>query len=394
MNDVKVFGDLLNTAFLDPIQPYLEIDRIQQDTIWEQSQQFSKPRNCWQGYINRLCLETILPWLKDYDSQTHTAINSALLPSIWEFVTGTPIIFGQHRLILLPTEDISVDDMTIPQEWMDTRDWVGIWYLMAQINLDEGWVRLIGFATHESIKRLGNYHWQDRTYNLPEVYWTRDWNILWLSQSITATDTLQSPVSALSLPSIDQAHSLIQRLGNSDIVIPRLAIPFIQWGALISHDGWRQQLAARRWDLPEQWSIRQWLQSGISQLSQQLGWQVYDLEASLSNARGEEQNAIKVISRTLELAGQTYELQISPMATEQTNTWRFELKNISGDGQIPPGFTLRLLTEDLQPFADNEDSATEAVESLYIEVSLLPGEGIVWETVPLPEVYQQEILRF
>lgn len=61
---------------------------------------------------------------------------------------------------------------------------------------------------------------------------------------------------------------------------------------------------------------------------------------------------------------------------------------------IPGGFKLRLLTEDLQPFPNNEDVATTAVELLFVDVALQPGEGIVWEIEPLPENYDREILRF
>jgi Protein of unknown function (DUF1822) len=61
---------------------------------------------------------------------------------------------------------------------------------------------------------------------------------------------------------------------------------------------------------------------------------------------------------------------------------------------IPGGFKLRLLTEDLQSFPDNESVATTAIEVLAVEVALEAGEGIVWEVEPLPENCDREILRF
>ena len=76
------------------------------------------------------------------------------------------------------------------------------------------------------------------------------------------------------------------------------------------------------------------------------------------------------------------------------NVWRFELSSLAPGGLIPTGVTLRLLTEDLQPFENNEDTATAPVEQLYIEVALESGEGIVWEIEPTPEDYDREILRF
>jgi hypothetical protein len=62
--------------------------------------------------------------------------------------------------------------------------------------------------------------------------------------------------------------------------------------------------------------------------------------------------------------------------------------------RIPSGFKLRLLTEDLQDFENNEDVATTAVDHLFVEVALEPGEGLVWEIEPMPENYDREILRF
>jgi Protein of unknown function (DUF1822) len=76
-----------------------------------------------------------------------------------------------------------------------------------------------------------------------------------------------------------------------------------------------------------------------------------------------------------------------------TPVWRFELRSLSGD-PIPAGITLRLLTEDLQPFDNNQNTATEPVEFLYVDVMLEPGEGLVWEIEPTTEEYDREILQF
>ncbi|MEH2014085.1 MAG: hypothetical protein V7K65_21900 [Nostoc sp.] len=39
---------------------------------------------------------------------------------------------------------------------------------------------------------------------------------------------------------------------------------------------------------------------------------------------------------------------------------------------MPRGFKLRLLTEDLQPFPNNEDIPITAVKQLYVEIALEP----------------------
>jgi Protein of unknown function (DUF1822) len=100
------------------------------------------------------------------------------------------------------------------------------------------------------------------------------------------------------------------------------------------------------------------------------------------------------LSRQIIIAEQTYELRIFPKSASEDYVWRFELRSTTLDGQIPAGFKLRLLTEDLQAFENNEDTATTPVDMLYLEVILELGEGLVWEIEPTPEDYDREILRF
>ncbi|NET46215.1 DUF1822 family protein [Okeania sp. SIO2B3] len=63
-------------------------------------------------------------------------------------------------------------------------------------------------------------------------------------------------------------------------------------------------------------------------------------------------------------------------------------------GLIPAGFKLRLLTENGENFENNEAVSTHAVEKLYVDVILEPGEGLIWEIEPIPDDFSREILRF
>jgi len=87
-------------------------------------------------------------------------------------------------------------------------------------------------------------------------------------------------------------------------------------------------------------------------------------------------------------------LRLLPTGTNSDNLWCFELQSREPGARIPDGYKLRLLSEDLQPFPGNEAIASEQLERLYIEVALAPGEGVVWETEPLPMGYECEVLRF
>ena len=385
-----------NSVIFDPTQIYLEIDSTIQSQVWRQSQPFATPSSRWNGYLNQLCLNTILPWLQeDYKPQAAAALRSTSLPNVWEFVNGAPISLDANRLILIPTESIDLDEIRIPQEWVDIPNWMGDYYLIVQVNLDDGWLRIAGFTTHRRLKEQGQYDWRDRTYCLEEANWIADLNVLWVSQALHPEEATRIAVPTLAPLSLPQANNLIQRLGNPELLTPRLHLPFHQWGALLSHGGWRQRLAETRWGLLDQGSVRQWLQMGVSNLAHQVGWRRMEFQSSLSAARGDDEAITAIaLSRRLRIAGQFYELRVLSVDGDGAQVWRFELQNLTPGGLIPAGFTLRLLTEDLQFFDGNEDAADTAVPQLYIEVALEPGEGIVWEIEPIPDQYDQEILRF
>lgn len=379
--------------FADPKQVWLESP----PTTQIEEYQFSTPSSRWNAILNSICLNAVLPWLKaEYAPQARVWSNiSAALPSFWEIVNGTAIDIGTTRLVLIPSETIDISELRVPQEWVDIPSWAADYYLAVQVNSDQGWVRIWGYTTHQQLKTSGHYDPSDRTYSLDGEDLILDLNVLWVARQLCPQELTRGVITPLPALPLAQAENLLQRLGDPAIATPRLEVPFELWGALLDHGGWRQRLSERRQGLPEQWSILQWLQAGISDFAQQIGWQRIEFRPNLVGARGVEQTtAVPVLSRELIIAGQAYVLQVLPQGNLEEPIWRFELRNASLGAPIPSGFKLRLLTEDLQTFANNEDTATTAVDRLYIEVALEPGEGLVWEIEPVPENYNQEILRF
>jgi hypothetical protein len=345
------------------------------------------PADRWNIYLNQVCVETVLPWLQEDYLPAKVFPNRQALPSFWELVNGTAITLQNRRLVLLPTETIDLDELRVPQEWVDIPSWAADYYLAVQVNVDDRWVRIGGVATHRQVK-AGRYDPGDRTYCLNEEDLIPDFGTLWVTQQLNPQEQVRDAVAAIVPLPLTQAESLITRLGNPENLNPRLSVSFAQWAGLMSHGGWRQRLAERRWGREER-SVLQWLQSGMAGL----GWERMELQ--IVGARGEATEALLdsavVLARQMVIADQRYELRVMSLAANQ---WRFELRSLAIGGRIPAGFGLRLLTEDLQNFAGNEDVAVNAVEQLYLEVGLEPGEGLVWQVEPLPEDYETEILRF
>jgi hypothetical protein len=381
-------------TFTSPSDLILEIPANALNQAWGKSQAFSNANSRYQAYINELCQKAILPWLKEDFTSEAKVFNHAALPSIWEFINGSIIDLDGSKIILIPHESIDLCELRIPQEWVDIPSLIGDYYLGVEMQPEDGFVRVWGYCTHNQIKNQATYDSRDRTYALAANHITTDISILAVEREFCHQST-RAAVNPLPPLPTTQAENLINRLSNPEIISPRLEVPFAIWGGLISHSGWMQNLYNRRLGQPEQFSVIQWLQNGVSQAAQQLGWDSLNLNFSSAGARSlETAQPTTVISRQLTITGQLYELRIIPQIDEAETIWRFELNHTIPGAFIPNGFKLRLLTEDLQPFPDNEDIATTTFTQLCVEVVLESGEGIVWEIEPLPENYISEILRF
>ena len=371
---------------------YLEIP----ESVRQQNQAFSTPGRAWQARLNQISLAAILPWLQE-ERAAKVVPAVAALPSFWEIVNGTAIESEGMRLVLIPTIAIDLRELRVPQEWIDIPSWNADYYLAVQVNPDAGWIKIWGYTTHHQLKTKGTYDPSDRTYSLDEADLIQDLNVLWVARQLCSEELfLEEPlraevatVPALLLP---QAENLLERLGNPAIVFSRLAVPFPLWAALLEHGGWRQRLYERRQGLSSAWSIPNWLQAGISGLAGQIGWKARVIPA-VQGMRSRTEPT-QGLSRQLVIAGHSYELQVSRRGNPEDRTWRFELKPLDADRLVPSGFKLKLLTEDLQPFDHNEDTAIEAIDRLYVDVMIEPGEGLVWEVEPTPEGYDREILSF
>ncbi|MEB3277599.1 MAG: DUF1822 family protein [Lyngbya sp.] len=213
----------------------LEISPTLSDQAWQQSQPYSTPSRRWSAYLNQLCLDTLVPWLQEeYDSVVQS---ETLLPNLWELVEGAVITLAdQTRLILIPSETIDTDEFRVPQEWVDIPSWIGDYYLAVQVNPDEQSVKVWGYTTHAHLKTEGRYNWRDRTYSLDGSELIGDLNVLWVARQFCPTEQTRSPIAPLSRLTPVEAENLVQRLSRPDVLVPRLAIPFERWAALLEYN--------------------------------------------------------------------------------------------------------------------------------------------------------------
>ena len=388
----------INHTLFNPAQLVLELNDTTLKEAWNQSQAAATPSSRWQTYLNQVTLNAFLPWLKaEEDAGAKVTFDRTTRASIWEVVNGTAITLGDNaKLVLIPSEAEDTSELRVPQEWIDIPEWSADYYLAVQVNVDAGYLRIWGYATHKQLKSEGTFSNGDRTYTLAEDDLVTDLDVLWVARELCPDEVTQIAVEPIAEIAPAQAYNLIQRLGDNSQLLPRLAIPFRMWAALVQNASWCKGLAAKRRGVPTKVSVLKWLKTGASNLAEELGWRQIQFQPSMVGARGDAATVTPPavgLAKQLLIANQAYELKILPITNEE-GVWRFELRSLALGAMIPTGFKLRLLTEDLQAFEGNEDVATAPVEQLYLEVGLDAGEGLVWQIEPTPDNYQMEVLYF
>jgi hypothetical protein len=259
--------------FTTPTQWQLEIPDAIAQSAWQQSQACATPRAQWNTYLNQLCCDVLLPLFRSDYIPTATPYPEAI-GSLWELVSGTGVQGGAKRLVLIPDKTLD-RTLSVPQEWVDSPEWAGDYYLAIQVNPDEQHLTVWGYSTHAQLKAQGEYNPDDRTYCLDGDRVIQDLNALWVVQQVNPQEVTQGPI--VSIPALDpiQAENLLQRLAGSDR--PRLEIPFAQWMACLQQPDWRRRLAAMRRgeSAPAVTNLSQWFQnlfeSGWQALESQLG---------------------------------------------------------------------------------------------------------------------------
>ena len=385
-----------NPTLFNPTQLILELDQTALDRAW-QHQNAASSSSCWQKYLNQVTLDAFLPWLQtEEDATAKVGFDRGSQADIWEVVNGSLINIDGAKLVLIPSEAEDLSELRVPQEWIDIPEWTADYYLAVQVNVDDRYIRIWGYATHQQLKQ-GNLDYGDRTYSLDDTELITDINVLWVARELCSNEVTRAAVEPIETITDAQVESLIQRLGSQSQLLPRLAVSFATWAALIQNPRWCRRLAATRRGETAKTPVLQWLQQGMANIASNFGWRPIEMTLSAEGAKGvatsipTSEVPVFGLAKQIAIGDRFYELRVLPL---DERGWRFELCCITPGCVILPGVKLRLLTEDFQSFEGNEDVATEPVELLFVELNLDPGESLVWQIEPTPNDYQQEILQF
>ncbi len=383
----------VNLELFYPNQFVTELPPTVQEQAWTTSQNAATPQSRWQTYLNQLIRDVLLPFIEEeQDEPVRLWLNNQSLANIAELVNGTAIMVGESKLVLIPSEAEDLEELRVPQEWIDIPEWVGDYYLGVQVNLDSGFVRVWGYTTHQQLKTTATYDYRDRSYSIDGIDLIDDLNALWVARELCPDEVTRVASSAITEISVTQAENLIQRLGDRENLVPRLTIPFPLWASLMQNAAWRHNLVEKRRGIVRV-SVLNWFKAEASNLIAELGWRQIDFQLNMIGARGVQETVDPqpALAKQLTIAGQPYELKIIPL---ESDNWGFELRSLALGAMIPTGFILRLLTADRQSFPGTTAIAKTPIERLYLQVALDKGESLIWEIEPTPDDYQAEVLKF
>ena len=375
---------LSNFVNIDTKHIWLQVKTAEQEKVWQLSQHHSNTIAIYNAYLNRICLSRLLTWFQSFLQEARLRVevfpNEENLPSILEIVNGTAIKVGETKIVLVPTETIDIEELCVPQEWVDINSWAADYYIPVQVNLDDDdddcWIRVCGFATHRQLKNQGKYNSSDRTYSLPIEQLTENFTLLFATLGLRWREKVPPEVTL----SAAEARNLLQTLSDASIYSPRvhLDIPFAQWAVLISNEQWRQQLynqrlskekntlpTAKKYFSPSIESMNSvsvdssFIPVNLNQWFQKLfaaGWQPIDevLNSQLGSLAFEFRsfsptskigvNGVKVIDLGVQLGGQSLALMLALSQEEDKKTAIIVQVHPTGNKKyLPPNLKIMLL---------------------------------------------------
>lgn len=364
--------DQLAIAYSD--QLWLELSPKEQEEAWPKEQNYSHDAARWRAYLNRLCLNVLVPALQQETHKNRFQVwpYPAALPSIWEVVNGTAMTLGQTRIVIIPSVAIDTEEFRVPAEWVDIPSFVADYYLAVQVNHYDGWLRVWGFTTHQKLKHEGTYDPSDRTYSLESEDLFENLNVLSIAKELCPSKAEVQPLPKLTST---QAQSLLAKLGQPFAYSPRLLVGFAQWGALLEHGGWRQRLYRQRLGLPILVQLSQWLEKQFEASWQSVESVLSTQRAELAlNFRGAEttEKRAKPIDLGSHMMTQSAVLVVEITSTPAGMEITVGVQPSNGQTYLPA--QLQLVVLDEVGTAVMEAKANSANKNMQLQFSGEPGE--------------------
>jgi Protein of unknown function (DUF1822) len=349
-------GDLEmpDTFDLNPESLWLKIPDSVQASAWEQANKLSFPVR-QQAYLNYLCQATILLTTVEHFVDAQLAEDRS---DFWILgINGFSISLDAQQLVIVPSNALDLDELRIPQEWVDVPKLAADYYLAAQVDTAEKLIRIWGYTTHRQLKAVGHYDSCDRTYSLERDAVIEDVNSFWLRRQHFSAESTQSPTLEQSPVSLDALTQSLEKLADPTLIFPRRAVAFDLWAAIVGNENWRRMLIERRRQLanpstePEAVNhLGQWFENRF-----EAGWQTIH-QAIAPHLIGafmvNQVKRAKLLDLTVELLNYQVALMITLGKTEDSTTVQASLYPTGEQTALPPNLKLSILTQTGEVFKE------------------------------------------
>jgi hypothetical protein len=234
---------------------YSEIPEDLKTAAWKYAQLNFTPANQWQGYFNYLGQALSRLWLASINGDRSLDQRVEGLAEFyadfhrWEFVNGSPIEIGEHRLCLIPHTNYDRSELRVPCEWVEIPDWIADYYLAIQFDPDKSTATIWSYTTHHQLQQLGVYDDLDRTYCMDGDDLMQDLSILPLALHTSPPDRTRGDCTDLKSISLTEAERYLKIWSDPNLSVPRLDIQeadFSTWLAMIADDRWSRKLYHQR----------------------------------------------------------------------------------------------------------------------------------------------------
>lgn len=353
-------GDLemTHTFDLNPESLWLTIPEKAQALAWEQASLL--PAQVQQrAYLNLVCQTTLLSQSAEHLGEP--CADAKLIENqsfFWELgINGFSVLLDAQRFVIVPNDALEIDELRIPQEWVDIPDLVADYYLAVQVDLTEKLIRIWSYTTHRQLKESGYYEPCDRTYSLERDAVIEDINSLWLRRQHFSAEPTQSPIPELLPVVLDALTESLEKLADPTLIFPRRAVAFDVWAAIVSNENWRKMLMERRRQLtnpvtePDAVShLGQWFENRF-----EAGWQTIHqaIAPQLIGAFMVNQvKRAKLLDLTVELLNYQVALMITLGKTEDSTTVQASLYPTGEQTALPPNLKLCILTQTGEVFKE------------------------------------------
>jgi hypothetical protein len=349
-------GDLEMTDMFDlnPESLWIEIPEAAQDLAWKQASLLSASVR-QRTYLNLLC-QTIL--FSENIEHFADARPIGDRSNFWELgIDGFSVLLDVQRFVVVPSDALEIDELRIPQEWVDIPDLVADYYLAAQVDTTEKLLRIWGYTTHRHLKEAGHYDPCDRTYSLERDAVIEDINSLWLRRRHFSAESTQSPIFEPSPVSLDVLAQSLEKLADPMLIFPRRAVAFDLWAAIVGNENWRRMLIERRRLLakpsiePEAVNhLGQWFENRF-----EAGWQTihqYIAPQLIGAFMINQVKRAKLLDLTVELLNYQVALMITLGKTEDSTTVQASVYPTGEQTALPPNLKLSILTQSGEVFKE------------------------------------------